>query len=86
MDRTSMIKSLDEKLAADVLGVAVQTMRNWRHLSKGPAYVKLGRAVRYRMDDLENYMDSKKIVALISGKASVDGNYRCKRGSVYSHR
>lgn len=61
MNRTSMINSLDEKFAAKVLGVAVQTMRNWRHLSKGPIYVKLGRAVRYRMEDLENYIQSRKI-------------------------
>ena len=53
MDRTSMIKALDERLAADVLGMAVQTLRNWRHQSKGPAYLKVGRSVRYRMEDLD---------------------------------
>jgi len=31
----------------------------WRHLCKGPKYHKLGRAVRYSMRDLEEYMDGR---------------------------
>ena len=45
--------------AASYLGVAVQTLRNWRHLSKGPTYLKLspgprGRVV-YLQEDLDAY-------------------------------
>lgn len=61
MTFTSMIQSLDEKRAAKILGMAVQTLRNWRHQRRGPVYVKLGRSVRYQMDDLENYIQKQKI-------------------------
>ena len=61
MTFTSMIQSLDERQASKVLGMAVQTLRNWRHQRRGPVYVKLGRSVRYQMDDLENYIQKQKI-------------------------
>jgi len=47
--------------AAEILCVAVQTLRNWRHQRKGPAYLKISRSVRYRLEDLENFMASKRI-------------------------
>ncbi|MBW2429744.1 MAG: hypothetical protein JRF56_12345 [Deltaproteobacteria bacterium] len=50
---------LNDVEAAKFLGVAVQTLRNWRHLSKGPAYLKLSPGPRgrvgYLLDDLEVY-------------------------------
>jgi hypothetical protein len=50
-----------EKEAAKTMGVAVQTLRNWRHLRKGPAYIKLGRIVRYRVEDLLDFIDKHRI-------------------------
>ena len=48
--------------AARILGFRnVQTLRNWRHLSRGPAYSKIERSVRYRVSDLINYAESKKV-------------------------
>ena len=61
MDQIIRIRSLDEKEAAKILGLAVQTLRNWRHLRKGPKYVKLGRSIRYRYEDLEEFIQKKKI-------------------------
>lgn len=55
------VSAVDEKRAARFLGVAVQTMRNWRHQRRGPAYVKMGRSVRYQVEDLIGYLQSKKI-------------------------
>ncbi|RZB36396.1 MAG: hypothetical protein SRB2_02221 [Desulfobacteraceae bacterium Eth-SRB2] len=52
---------INEYEAAQLVGVAVQTLRNWRCQHRGPAYLKLSRAVRYRINDLENFMDSKRI-------------------------
>ena len=56
---------LTETEAAGYLGVAVQTLRNWRHLRKGPAYVKLspgpsGRIV-YLLQDLTVYRDQCRV-------------------------
>jgi hypothetical protein len=57
-----MSQMFDEKVAAERLGVAVQTLRNWRFQRKGPAYLKLGRAVRYREDDLNDFENRNRIV------------------------
>lgn len=56
---------LNEIEAAEFLGIAVQTLRNWRHLSKGPAYLKLspgprGRVV-YLIEDLQDYRTQCRI-------------------------
>ena len=56
-----MKKAINEKQASIILGVAVQTLRNWRHQRRGPAYVKLGRSVRYRILDLDEYLLNRKI-------------------------
>ncbi|XPS87367.1 hypothetical protein Dvar_53850 [Desulfosarcina variabilis str. Montpellier] len=56
---------LNEVQAAEFLGVAVQTLRNWRHLSKGPAYLKLSPGPRgrigYLFEDLNAYRDRCRI-------------------------
>ena len=57
---------LDDEQAANMLGVAVQTLRNWRHQRRGPAYVKLSEGprgpVRYLIEDLVAYQNSRRIV------------------------
>jgi hypothetical protein len=50
-----------EKEAAKELGVAVQTLRNWRHIRRGPAYLKLGRSVRYRVEDILIFIEKHRI-------------------------
>ena len=53
---------VDDRKAAEILGFRnVQTLRNWRYQSRGPVYSKLGRSVRYRMSDLINYAESRKV-------------------------
>lgn len=54
-------KVVDENKASELLGQAVQTLRNDRHLRKGPPYIKLGRSVRYRVKDLLEYLDRHRI-------------------------
>ena len=39
--------ALTEADAAARLGLKVATLRAWRHRGRGPAFVRLGRAVRY---------------------------------------
>ena len=53
--------NLREGETAKVLGVAVQTLRNWRHLRKGPPYIKLGRAIRYRDEDLLAFLERHRV-------------------------
>ena len=47
--------------AAKILAVSPQTLRNYRHLGRGPAYSKRGRMVRYKVADLFHYMNSGRI-------------------------
>jgi hypothetical protein len=35
-----------------MLGVAIATLHAWRRAGKPPAFIRLGRAVRYRLSDL----------------------------------
>ena len=50
-----------ETVAAKILCRAVQTLRNDRHLRQGPAYIRLGRSIRYRVKDLMDYLDKHRI-------------------------
>lgn len=54
-------RAVNEKEASQMIGVAVQTLRNWRHQRKGPVYIKMGRLVRYEIDDLADFIRSRKI-------------------------
>jgi hypothetical protein len=37
---------------------AVRTLQRWRGEGNGPAYLKIGKSVRYRHSDLTNYVNS----------------------------
>ena len=61
MNTETISKVVNEHVAAKVTGKSVQTLRNERHLRKGCPYLKLGRSVRYRLDDLIAYLDKHRI-------------------------
>ena len=53
---------VNEKVVSEMSGLSIQTLRNWRHLSKGPAYSKIGgRAIRYNLDDVQNYFRQRRV-------------------------
>jgi predicted DNA-binding transcriptional regulator AlpA len=55
-------KLLGEKEVAAILGVAEQTLRNWRCQGKPPVYVKIGgRAIRYRREDIDSFIMQGRI-------------------------
>ena len=43
--------------AAAGLKVSPRTLDNWRSLGTGPEFIKVGALVRYREDDIEDYLD-----------------------------
>lgn len=51
-----------EEQAADYLGMKVTTLRQWRHLSRGPIYLKIGRSVRYRREDLDAFLQQSAVL------------------------
>ena len=53
---------LNESEASQVLGCSVAALRKWRCLgNKGPAYVKVGRLVRYSDADLAAFLDANRV-------------------------
>ena len=46
------VRLLREREVSEMLGVAIATLHAWRRLGKPPAFIRLGRAVRYRLSDL----------------------------------
>lgn len=58
---TQGLFGMNEKKAAEKLGVSVHTMRAWRFQGKGPVYTKLGRRVLYLPTDLDSYLESCRI-------------------------
>ena len=59
--RNSLNPPVNEHEAARLLGVAVQTLRNWRHQRRGPAYWKAGSRVNYLVEDLKSYREKRRI-------------------------
>jgi hypothetical protein len=51
---------LTEVNAAGRLGLKVATLRAWRHQRRGPAFVRLGRAVRYLPSDLDEFLSANR--------------------------
>jgi predicted DNA-binding transcriptional regulator AlpA len=49
---------LNDMHVADYLNMSVATLRRWRLFRKGPKFVKIGSAVRYKRGDVETWMDS----------------------------
>ena len=44
---------------ADYLKMRPRTLDNWRSLGTGPEFVKVGALVRYRVEDIEAYLDRR---------------------------
>lgn len=49
---------LSDTEVADRLGVSRFTVRAWRHKGQGPRFMKMGRAVRYRPEDVEAFKET----------------------------
>jgi len=52
---------LTSKQAANYLALAEPTLRNARSAGTGPAYVKVGRSVRYATSDLDAWMRARRV-------------------------
>ena len=52
---------LDEKKVAEITGRALSTLRNERSKGEGISYIKIGRSVRYDLQDVIEFMEAHKI-------------------------
>jgi hypothetical protein len=56
-----MIHLLTQQQAADYLGgLSIRTLEKWRVTGEGPPYVKMGRRVLYRLEDLVAWINSRR--------------------------
>lgn len=49
---------MNERQVAEYLNMSVASVRRWRFFRKGPKFVKIGSAVRYKHGDVETWLDS----------------------------
>ena len=56
-----MERYVNDIVASEVIGLAPQTLRNYRHRGVGPSFCKVGKAVRYKIEDLYLFMESRKV-------------------------
>jgi predicted DNA-binding transcriptional regulator AlpA len=52
---------INENQLADLTGIALSTLRNNRSKGQGIPYIKLGRSVRYDLQDVIEFMEAHKI-------------------------
>ena len=50
---------LDEREVAAICGLSAAAIRRWRLLRKGPRYLKVGSAVRSRLEDVNNWLETR---------------------------
>ncbi|GAA1480619.1 hypothetical protein GCM10009624_10590 [Gordonia sinesedis] len=58
--------NLNSAEAAEYLGVKPETLNQWRYLGRGPSYVKSGRAIIYRLKDLDAWLDANTVTPGVS--------------------
>ena len=51
---------LNERQAAEMLGLKVATLRRWRWAGRPPRFLKIGSAVRYDPDELADFMEAAR--------------------------
>lgn len=59
--QNTAIKYINEKEVSEIIGRALPTLRNDRHLGRGIPYSKVGRSVRYLLSDVINFMESRRV-------------------------
>lgn len=65
MTNIAVSKLLSRKEAAELLGLKPQTLAVWHITGRyGLPVVKVGRAVRYRMQDLERWLAARTVGAV----------------------
>jgi predicted site-specific integrase-resolvase len=65
------IASIESTDAAPMIGVNAATLKSWRRKGIGPPYVRFGNRVRYRLCDIEAWLDAHTVTP---GKAAAQGD------------
>ncbi len=63
---TDVYKLIRPSVAAEMLDVSEETLKRWREDGRGPRHVKIEGRVKYRLSDVQTYIDE-------SSRASTNG-------------
>ena len=55
------VQYITEQQVSEITGMALSTLRNNRSKGQGIPYTKIGRSVRYDLDDVIKFMEAHKI-------------------------
>lgn len=55
-------KLLREKEVAEIYGISHKLLQQWRHRHVGPPYVRAGRAIRYRLADMDEFFEKNLVI------------------------
>lgn len=56
-----MHQYLNEKEVAEITRRALSSLRNDRYLRRNIPFIKIGRSVRYKMADVIDFMDQRRV-------------------------
>jgi hypothetical protein len=76
-----MVNLMTEQEVSRRLSVSVASLRRWRLLRRGPAFVKVGSLVRYSPVDLEAWLASLPTGGTASSERSRSGQMELERES-----
>lgn len=65
MNKAESVKNLNEVEAAAYCSVSVGTMRRRRNLLMLPRYIKVGKLVRYSVEDLDSWLKGCEVAPKI---------------------
>lgn len=54
---------IDEGAVARQLDIETKTLQAWRCRGGGPPFIKVGRLVRYRPEDVEAWIESRRVAS-----------------------
>lgn len=52
---------LDERAVAKQLNCEVKTLQAWRCRGTTLPFIRIGRLIRYKPDDVQNYIESRRV-------------------------
>ena len=55
--------TLSEQEVSNILGFTMKALQKRRWLGQPPSYLKIGRLVRYRLSDIQDFLDSCRVSA-----------------------
>jgi len=60
-EKLEVVSLLDEKTVATQLNCEVKTLQAWRCRGVGVPFVRVGRLIRYKPEDVADYIESRRV-------------------------